>query len=119
MIENFLSLFTSPAILKIILTALACGLSVAVCSALLGVNLVLKKYSMIGDGLSHVGFGALSIAAALKLGGSYTLEIALPIVIIAAFFLLKMGKSKVGGDAAIAVVRRVMHVTVYLARPRL
>lgn len=104
MIETFLSLFSSPQILKIIVIALVVGLSVSVCSALLGVNLVLKKYAMIGDGLSHVGYGALSIAAALKLSGNYTLEIALPIVIVAAFFILKMSGSKVGGDAAIAVV---------------
>lgn len=105
MIDAFLSLFTSPSVVKIIITALIVGLSVSVCSALLGVNLVLKKYSMIGDGLSHVGYGALSIAALLKISGNYTLEVALPIVVIAAVFLLKIGStSKISGDAAIAVV---------------
>lgn len=58
-------LIAQPFILKILLRALTVGLLVSVCAALLGVSLVLKRYSMIGDGLSHVGFGALAVATRL------------------------------------------------------
>ena len=79
------------------------GILIAVCCALLGVVLVLKRYSMIGDGLSHVGFGALSIAAVLNL--SAPLYVALPVVILAAYFLLRITeKGKVNADAAIALI---------------
>ena len=67
--------------------ALIIGLSISVCCALLGVSLVLKRFSMIGDGLSHVGFGASAIALAL---GFAPLYVAIPIVIIAAFLALQM-----------------------------
>lgn len=79
------------------------GVLIAVCCALLGVVLVLKRYSMIGDGLSHVGFGALSVAAVLNL--SAPLYVALPVVILAAYFLLRITeKGKVNADAAIALI---------------
>ncbi|MDD6308714.1 MAG: metal ABC transporter permease [Clostridia bacterium] len=82
--------------------ALFVGILVAPCAALLGISLVLKRYSMIGDGLSHVGFGAMSVALAL---GIAPLKIAVPVVILAAFLLLRLSeKSKIGGDAAIALV---------------
>lgn len=82
--------------------ALIVGLLVAPCAALLGVPLVLRRYSMIGDGLSHVGFGALSLAMAL---GAAPLPIALPIVILAAFWLLRISEnSKIQGDSAIALI---------------
>ena len=82
--------------------ALIVGVPVALCAALLGVSLVLKRYSMIGDGLSHVGFGALALAAALNLA---PLEVAIPIVIVSAFFLLRISQnSKINGDGAIAIV---------------
>lgn len=82
--------------------ALIVGIPVALCSALLGVSLILKRYSMIGDGLSHVGFGALALAAAMNLA---PLEVAIPIVIIAAFCLLRISESsKINGDGAIAIV---------------
>ena len=68
--------------------ALIVGVLIALCSALLGVSLVLKRYSMIGDGLSHVGFGTLAVASALNLAAP--LELAIPVVIAAAFFLLKL-----------------------------
>ena len=81
--------------------AVVVGILVSLCSAVLGVSLVLKRYSMIGDGLSHVSFGALAIAAALNMA---PLSVSIPIVIVAAFFLLKMSEnSSLGGDAAIAV----------------
>ncbi len=82
--------------------ALVAGLLVALCAALLGVSLVLKRYSMIGDGLSHVGFGALSIAMALNLA---PLAVSVPVVVVAAFFLLRLSENgKIQGDSAIAMV---------------
>ena len=85
-----------------ILRALIVGIIVALCSALLGVSLVLKRYSMIGDGLSHVGFGALSIAMAMNLA---PLEVAVPVVVASAFLLLRISEnSKIKGDAAIALI---------------
>lgn len=82
--------------------ALIVGIPVSLCAALLGVSLVLKRYSMIGDGLSHVGFGALAVAAAMNLA---PLEVAIPVVIIAAFCLLRISESsKIQGDGAIAIV---------------
>ncbi len=82
--------------------ALIVGMLISLCSALLGVNLVLKRYSMIGDGLSHVGFGALAIAAA---AGLTPLPVAIIIVIICAILLLKItNNGKIKGDSAIAVI---------------
>ena len=82
--------------------ALLVGLLVALCCALLGVSLVLKRYSMIGDGLSHVGFGAMSAALAL---GAAPLPVAVPVVVAAAFLLLRIrSDSTVNGDAAIAMI---------------
>ena len=82
--------------------AVIVGALVSICSALLGVSLVLKRYSMIGDGLSHVGFGALALATAL---GAAPLSVAVPVVIGAAFLLLRLGqKSLIKGDAAIALI---------------
>lgn len=87
---------------EFIVRALIVGILVSLCAALLGVSLVLKRYSMIGDGLSHVGFGALSIAMALN---TSPLAIAIPVVVIAAFFLLRISEnSKIKGDAAIALI---------------
>lgn len=78
------------------------GSLVALCSALLGVSLVLKRYSMIGDGLSHVGFGAMAIAAAMNVA---PLTVAIPVVIVAAILLLRIsGNAKIKGDAAIALI---------------
>ena len=79
--------------------ALIVGSLVALCAALLGVSLVLKRYSMIGDGLSHVSFGALAIAVAL---GFTPLYFSIPVVILAAFFLLRLATNP--RDAAIAVM---------------
>ena len=67
--------------------ALLVGIFVSLCAALLGVSLVLKRFSMIGDGLSHVSFGALSVALAF---GWAPLKFSIPIVAIAAFFLLRI-----------------------------
>ncbi|WP_455718855.1 metal ABC transporter permease [Anaerosporobacter sp.] len=75
---------------------------VSLCAALLGVSLVLKRFSMIGDGLSHVSFGALSIAMAMNIA---PLKLSIPVVVIAAFFLLRLSNnSKIKGDALIALI---------------
>ncbi len=82
--------------------ALLGGILVSLCAALLGVSLVLKRYSMIGDGLSHLSFGALSIAVAV---GWQPLAVSIPVVTLAAFFLLRLTEnSKVKSDAAIAMI---------------
>lgn len=83
--------------------AIVVGVLVSLCSSLLGVTLVLKRYSYIGDGLSHVAFGALAVASVLKL--SSNMFIILPVTIAVAIFLLCTGKdARVKGDAAIAMV---------------
>ena len=82
--------------------ALIVGVLVSLCAALLGVSLVLKRYSMIGDGLSHVGFGALAVASAFHLA---PLAVAVPVVVLSAILLLRLrGSSRVKGDAAIAII---------------
>ncbi len=82
--------------------ALIVGVLVSLCCALLGVSLVLKRYSMIGDGLSHVGFGAMAVALALNLAPLY---VAIPATVISAFLLLKVNeKSRLFGDSAIALI---------------
>ena len=93
-----LEMFTYPFIVR----AFAAGVLLSLCAALLGVPLVLKRYSMIGDGLSHVSFGALSVALAC---GWAPLPVSIPVVIVAALGLLRMTeRSRMGADAAIAVV---------------
>ncbi len=83
--------------------ALIVGVLIALCSALFGVVLVLKRFSFIGDGLSHVAFGALAIATVMNVTSN--MLIVLPITIICAILLLKTGKNaKIKGDAAIAML---------------
>lgn len=98
--------------------ALIVGLSVSLCAALLGVSLVLKRYSMIGDGLSHVGFGALAVAMALGYVGASSpfyriaqaisgqpILFTMAVVMLAAFLLLRLNSfSRIKGDAAIAIL---------------
>ena len=85
-----------------LIRALFSGLLISLCCALLGVSLVLKRFSMIGDGLSHIGFGALAIASAASIAPLY---FALPIVAFSAFLLLRINESgKIKGDTAIALV---------------
>lgn len=85
-----------------LMRALIAGVLVALCSSLLGVSLVLKRYSMIGDGLSHVAFGALTLSLALNIS---PLHISLPVVMIAAVLLLRISESnKIKGDAAVAII---------------
>lgn len=98
MLDTFMEMMSYPFMVRAFLV----GSLVALCSALLGVSLVLKRYSMIGDGLSHVGFGALAIAAALNMA---PLAVAIPVVVVAAVLLLRIsGSSKIKGDAAIALI---------------
>ncbi len=87
---------------EFLIRALIVGIMISLCCSLLGVSLVLKRFSMIGDGLSHVAFGAMAIAAAANIA---PLPFALPIVIVSAFALLRVSeKAKIKGDAAIAMI---------------
>lgn len=97
-----MSLFLEMISYPFLLRALAGGIFISLCAALLGVSLVLKRYSMIGDGLSHVSFGALSVAVAV---GWSPLQFSIPVVVAAAFLLLRIRENaKIKSDAAIAVI---------------
>ncbi len=90
---------------SVLVYALVVGVLTGICASLLGVNLVLKRYSMIGDGLSHVGFLALALAALLGIPTSQNIYITIPVVMAAAFFLMWLSDSgKLKGDAATALV---------------
>ena len=83
--------------------ALIVGVVVALCASLFGVTLVLKRFSFIGDGLSHVAFGAMAVASVFNL--SNNMLIVLPVTIVAAILLLRTGsKTVIKGDAAIAMI---------------
>lgn len=83
--------------------AIIVGVLIALCSSLLGVTLVLKRFSFIGDGLSHVAFGAMAIATVFKLAN--TTVLIMPVTIVAAVILLRTGQNtKVKGDAAVAML---------------
>ena len=83
--------------------ALIVGVLIALCSSLLGVTLVLKRFSFIGDGLSHVAFGALAVAAVLNLTND--MPLVLVITVICAILLLRTGQNtKIKGDAAVAMI---------------
>jgi len=83
--------------------ALIVGVLIALCSSLLGVPLVLRRFSFIGDGLSHVAFGGIAIAAVLNLTNEMLLV--LPVTIVCAILLLRTGKNtRIKGDAAIAMI---------------
>lgn len=98
MIDVLQEMFSYPFMVR----AMLVGTIVALCSSLLGVSLVLKRYAMIGDGLSHVGFGALALATATNMA---PLKISIPIVVFAAFLLLRISEnSKIKADAAIALI---------------
>ena len=86
-----------------VINALIVGVLIALCSSLLGVTLVLKRYSFIGDGLSHVAFGAMAIAAVLGLTNN--MPLVLTVTVVCAVLLLRMGRNaKIKGDAAIAMI---------------
>ena len=94
MIEMLSTMFSYQFMVR----ALIVGLLVSLCAALLGVSLVLKRYSMIGDGLSHVGFGALAV-------GMAPMAVTIPVVVAAAFLLLRLSSTgRLKGDAAIAMI---------------
>ena len=83
--------------------ALTVGVLISLCSSLLGVTLVLKRFSFIGDGLSHVAFGALAVAAVFNLTNE--MLVVLPVTVTVAVLLLKTGQNaKIKGDAAIAMI---------------
>ncbi|MGL4987134.1 MAG: metal ABC transporter permease [Treponemataceae bacterium] len=85
-----------------LMRAFIVGVLISLCAGLLGVTLVLKRFAMIGDGLSHVGFGTMSIAVAFNFA---PLAVSIPVVIFSAFFLLRLKESsKIKGDSAIALV---------------
>lgn len=99
MIDKFIEYLEYP----FVRYALIVGVLIALCSSLLGVTLVLKRFSFIGDGLSHVAFGAMGIASVLKLTSN--VYFVMPVTIIAAIFLLRANKKiKINGDAIIATV---------------
>ncbi|MBR2868563.1 MAG: metal ABC transporter permease [Clostridia bacterium] len=92
--------------------ALIAGLLISLCASLLGVTLVLKRYSMIGDALSHVAFGAMAIAAVCSFA---PMAVTLPVTVIAAIVLLGVNSnSKIKGDAAIAMISVGALATGYL-----
>ncbi|MCL1879128.1 MAG: metal ABC transporter permease [Actinomycetia bacterium] len=98
MFDSLLDMFSYAFLVR----ALIVGLLVSLCASLLGVSLVLKRYSMIGDGLSHVGFGTLAIATVLNVA---PLALSIPVVVLAAFLLLRISENgKIKGDAAIAMI---------------
>ena len=83
--------------------ALIVGVLIALCSSLLGVTLVLKRFSFIGDGLSHVAFGAMAIAGVLHITDD--MLFVMPLTILSAILLLRTGQhTKIKGDAAIAMI---------------
>lgn len=98
MLEKLMVYFEYP----FVRYALIAAVLIALCSSLLGVTLVLKRFSFIGDGLSHVAFGAMAVATVLKLTNNMLLI--MPVTIIAAIILLIGGKKKIKGDAAITVI---------------
>jgi zinc transport system permease protein len=102
MVFNFITVLAEMFSYTFIVRAFIVGALVSVCAALLGVSLVLKRYSMIGDGLSHVGFGTLALATAMNVA---PLTVSIPVVVAAAFLLLRLSEnSKIKGDAAIALI---------------
>ncbi|MCQ2407836.1 MAG: metal ABC transporter permease [Oscillospiraceae bacterium] len=99
--HNLSDILTPEYVSVILLPALIAGVAVSLCASLLGVSLVLKRCSMIGDGLSHVGYGTLCVAAAL---GWAPMKVTIPVVILAAYILLRLSEnSRLGGDTAIAL----------------
>ncbi len=99
LLEQFSTYFAFP----FVRYALIVGVLISLCSSLLGVTLVLKRFSFIGDGLSHVAFGALSIATVLKINN--TMFLVLPLTVLSAILILAAGnKTRIKGDAAIAML---------------
>ena len=98
-LETFLDYLNYP----FVRDALIVGILISLCSSLLGVTLVLKRFSFIGDGLSHVAFGAMAVAAVMKL--SNNMVFVLPATVVCAILLLRTGQNtKIKGDAAVAMI---------------
>lgn len=99
-------IFASEFLTRVVLRAMVVGVLVSLCASVLGVSLVLKRYSMIGDGLSHVGFFALALSAAAGVSATYSMEVSVPIVILAAVLILRLSKrdGRLNGDSACAIV---------------
>lgn len=98
-------IFASDFLREIVLRATVVGVLISLCSSLLGVCLVMRRYSMIGDGLSHVGYFALALGALAGISSEFSTEAAIPVVIAAAILILKLDDSpKISGDAACAIV---------------
>ncbi len=99
MLETLTLYFQYPFVRYAVIT----GILISFCSALLGVPLVLRRFSFIGDGLSHVAFGALAVASVLKMTNQMALI--LPVTVICAVLLLRTGQNtRIKGDAAIAMI---------------
>ena len=99
MIDKIIYYFQYP----FVVYAMIVGILVALCSSLLGVTLVLKRFSFIGDGLSHVAFGAMAVASVMKLTNN--MLFILPVTVMCAVLLLRTGQNtKVKGDAAVAMI---------------
>ena len=92
---------TAPLAYQFFVTALLCGSAIALVAALVGTHLTLKGFSMLGDGLSHVGFGTVAVAAAV---GAAPLAVAIPVVILAAFLLLRLASGGARADASVAML---------------
>ena len=98
MINDILEMFSYSFMIR----AVIAGLLISLCASLIGVSLVLRRNSMIGDGLSHVGFGSFAIATIL---GFSPVEFAIPVVIIVSFLILRLtDNSKIHGDSMIALI---------------
>ena len=98
-IDSLIAYFQFPFVIK----ALIVGVLIAFCSSLLGVTLVLKRYSFIGDGLSHVAFAAMAIAMILNFTNN--MLIIIPITVVAAILMLRTGQNaKINGDAVVAMI---------------
>lgn len=98
MTDSFVQMFSYSFMVRALIT----GLFISACASVVGVNLVLKHYSMMGDGLSHVGFGSLALAVVLNASPLY---LSLPAVMLCAFVLLSLkGSSRLQSDAAIALI---------------
>lgn len=101
--HNLINIITSYLEYSFVRYALIAGILIALCSSLLGVVLVLKRYSFIGDGLSHVAFGALAIATVLRINND--MLVVMPITVLCAIILLGTGaSSKIKGDSALAML---------------
>ncbi len=98
-------ILASPFLTAVVFRSLVVGTLVSLCAALLGVSLVLKRYSMIGDGLSHVGFFALALCTAAGITGTWVMTASIPVVVVAAVLILGLSRTKkIKGDAACAIV---------------